>query len=396
MIRINKYNLVPINALLLLFVACSEQIVGKEGFILNGEINGKSTKYITLNYIDKNEEVVQDTIKVENGQFSAKGNINGGTRAILNGNMESETADDPNIIYFFLEPTKMNISIIEGKFKDANIVGSKTQEEYEGFSKRVASIYKKMDPLGIEIDELMNQRKKSDVDVMTIEAKLKKLRSRSGEILDEVKDQGLKFASERPNSHLSAYFIDNDFTRISIDSALAYYDSFSPEVKSGIYGKELKLKIDKSKTSSMRGDKAPNFELTDLKENKLSLEQFRGRYVLLDFWASWCGPCREHNPDLIQIHKSYHSKGLEIIGLTSDRDRSKWKKAIKDDGIGIWHHAFSGKNRVAINTEYDITAIPAYILIDQDGYIIDRYLAADNQKLGLDELEKKLKELFRR
>lgn len=391
---INKYNLVLITALLL-FVACSEQIVGKESFILNGEINGISTKYITLNYIDKNEEVVQDTLKVKNGQFSAKGNINGGTRAILSGNIESEMADDPNTIYFFLEPTKINISIIEGKFKDADIVGSKTQKEYEAFGKRVASIYKKMDPLGIEIDELMDQRKKRDVDVITIEAKLKKLRSRSGEILDEVQDQGLKFASQRPNSHLSAYFIDNYiFTSISIDSALVYYNSFSPEVKSGIYGKELKLKIDNSKTSTMSGDKAPNFELTDLKENKLSLEQFRGSYVLLDFWASWCGPCRKHNPDLIQIHRSYHSKGLEIIGLTSDRDRSKWKKAIKDDGIGMWHHAFSGKNRVAINTEYDITAIPAYILIDQDGYIIDRYLAADNQKLELDDLEKKLKELF--
>jgi peroxiredoxin len=144
------------------------------------------------------------------------------------------------------------------------------------------------------------------------------------------------------------------------------------------------------KTNAVIGKKALDFALPDTSGKNVSLKSFRGKYVLLDFWASWCSPCREDNPHLVTAYEQYHEKGFEILSISLDvaSAESRWKKAIKDDHIGMWTHLADLKNKVSVVSQlYGITAIPQNFLISPDGEIIAMSLRGG-------QLEKKLAELF--
>ncbi len=115
------------------------------------------------------------------------------------------------------------------------------------------------------------------------------------------------------------------------------------------------------------GQKAKEISLTDAKENKLNLSSLEGKVVLLDFWASWCGPCRRAFPDLKNIYSKYQSKGFEIYGISLDRDKNDWKKALKEDQTS-WLHVIDPIGSIV--GIWDITYIPNTFLLDKTGKII--------------------------
>ncbi|MBV8255981.1 MAG: TlpA family protein disulfide reductase [Chitinophaga sp.] len=135
------------------------------------------------------------------------------------------------------------------------------------------------------------------------------------------------------------------------------------------------------------GATAMNFKQNNVGGKAVQLSDYRGKYVLLDFWASWCGPCRAENPNVLDNYEKYHSKGLEILGVSLDNSKDAWVKAIKDDGL-TWEHVSDlkgWKNQVA--KEYNIRAVPSNFLIDKEGKIIGVNLRGD-------ELTQKLQEIF--
>ena len=116
----------------------------------------------------------------------------------------------------------------------------------------------------------------------------------------------------------------------------------------------------------------PDFSLTTPEGKDLSLSSFKGKVVLVDFWASWCGPCRKENPHVLELYKKWHAKGFEIYGVSLDDDKQKWVKAIETDGL-IWNHASDLKgweNKVA--KQFGVDAIPFTILIDKDGKVLGK------------------------
>ncbi len=136
-----------------------------------------------------------------------------------------------------------------------------------------------------------------------------------------------------------------------------------------------------------KGGEAPDFTFNTPEGKPLSLSSFKGKIVLVDFWASWCGPCRKENPNVVRMYKKYHSKGFEILGVSLDEDKDKWISAIKKDGL-TWNHVsdLKGWSSQAC-TLYGIEAIPFAMLLDKEGKIIAKNLR------GAD-LEKKLEEIF--
>ena len=140
------------------------------------------------------------------------------------------------------------------------------------------------------------------------------------------------------------------------------------------------------KTSKLAtGSIAPDFTLTTPEGKPLTLSSFRGKVVLLDFWASWCGPCRKENPNVVAMYKKFHNKGFEIYSVSLDEDKNKWLNAIKADGL-IWNHASDLKswdNKAA--KLYGVDAIPFTLLLDKEGKIIDKGLHGK-------ELEAKIKD----
>ena len=119
------------------------------------------------------------------------------------------------------------------------------------------------------------------------------------------------------------------------------------------------------------GNAAPLFTTIGLKNSEISLEDYRGSYVLVDFWASWCGPCRRENPNVVKMYNKYHDKGFEILGVSLDKTSKAWLGAIKKDGL-IWDHV-SDLNRwdSPIADLYQIEKIPSNVLIDPEGKIVE-------------------------
>lgn len=152
------------------------------------------------------------------------------------------------------------------------------------------------------------------------------------------------------------------------------------------YMVELKNNIDNAK-NFMVGGIAPDFEQNTPEGKPMKLSSLRGKVVLVDFWASWCGPCRRENPHVVKLYNKYKSKGFEVLGVSLDRTKDKWEKAIAKDKL-TWSHVSDlkgWKNKVA--KQYSVTSVPHTILLDQEGRILARNLR------GAD-LDAKLKELF--
>jgi thiol-disulfide isomerase/thioredoxin len=170
---------------------------------------------------------------------------------------------------------------------------------------------------------------------------------------------------------------------MSLDSIKLVYNNFNDDLKATDEGKEIAGQI-KNIESGMPGSMAPDFTKTDINGKPLSLADFRGKYVILDFWASWCVPCRKSNPHMIELYHKYHDKGLDVIGIADDDGRTAvWNGAVTKDGVGIWHNILRGLNMDMImkhipnpndlDQQYGIASIPTKILIDPSGKIIGHY-----------------------
>ena len=146
---------------------------------------------------------------------------------------------------------------------------------------------------------------------------------------------------------------------------------------------------------------APVFEEKDINGNSINLKEYRGRFVLLDFWASWCIPCRQMAPHLKELYKRYHSKGFDIISISVDTDSSAWTKAVKAEGINNWVNMLSkdnfdnGKDKIALDVRYGVKAYPTIFLVDKKGMIIFRYEGGYDKNGAKSALDKKLSEVFR-
>ena len=146
------------------------------------------------------------------------------------------------------------------------------------------------------------------------------------------------------------------------------------------------------------GDIIPDIDLPDTKGNVISLSSLRGSLVLVDFWASWCVPCRKGNPHLLKLYAEYKPKGLEILGVSDDdKAEDKWKKAVEKDGIGVWKHILRGLQykegtyeRINIDQDvsegYNIHSLPTKILVDPNGIIVARNLHGEELQTTLKSL----------
>lgn len=152
------------------------------------------------------------------------------------------------------------------------------------------------------------------------------------------------------------------------------------------YGISIKKYLELSRDLKV-GDEAIDFLLPDLDGNLVGLSNFKGKYILLDFWGSGCGPCRMENPNLLRNYIAYRNKGFEIISISFDKNSEAWANAVKKDSM-IWTTVcdLKGSDGDVIMT-YNVYFVPTYFLIDPDGVIIDKFL-------GTGQLDGKLKEIF--
>ncbi|MBL0742988.1 TlpA family protein disulfide reductase [Chryseolinea sp. Jin1] len=213
-----------------------------------------------------------------------------------------------------------------------------------------------------------------------------KAKKEADSLYNSEKDLRKQFVLTHPKSYASLNELLNWVGEDNLDEATNIYNGLDANLKKTEKAAEIVARIENLKKTKV-GNGFIDFKQTDLDGKTVSLSSYKGNYVLLEFWASWCGPCRQENPNLKKEYELYKDKGFQVLGVSLDDNATKWKKAIEKDGLP-WAHVSDLKgwnNEAAV--QYGVRAIPANFLIDPQGKIIARNLRGE-------ELAKKLEEIF--
>jgi thiol-disulfide isomerase/thioredoxin len=373
--------------LCLIFLNLSAQKKKSGQFILTGNIVGQNEGYVYLNYADKNDQAIRDSCRITNGKFQFKGFIKEPTVAGFNGKLTSRSVDDPNFTSIFLEPGNMQVKVIVNQFKLLKLTGSVSQSDFELLQKQK---HKVSDRWKTVMDTLSAVNKRSNFQYQELKDWV--LTPYNA----EMRQIDFDFYDKHPGSYATAYYLRFDVRNLTTDSLKMFYDRFPEKLKQSSYGKTIATELGKRKIG-IPGTLANDFVSSDVNGQRISLADYKGKYVLLDFWASWCLPCRKESPHLKELYAKYNPKGFEVIGVASDDGHEdKWKDAITQDQVGTWKHILNGfdrgKNKKGIGDSFNISELPTQILIDPNGMIIGRYSEGAAE---MEALDKKLKEIFK-
>lgn len=354
------------------------------------------TGFVTLNYINGANKLVTDTAYVQQDVFLFKSNLSRHQRATLKGyfgqgNKEAESFP------LFLEEGNIEIILPQSDFKGAIVTGSKLHTD-----KQIQDAIKENDDnQGEAAYQEMNALRSSKTDALDsaiLKKQLDSLSARLAYFKKKVELLDYAFIEKHPDAEYSAFLMDFYFEnrKLSLDSSVRFIDSFTQAVKENFYGLEI-IRLVNERLASAVGQPAPTFAKVDINNKPIDLSQFKGKYVLLDFWASWCIPCREENPRLKKIYERYSKNNFEIISISWDFTPEPWKEAIKADGTGAWRHIFASPyepNDGSMRERFSIASVPTLILIDNNGKIIGRYRGATDEG-SMDDLESKLAGIFK-
>jgi thiol-disulfide isomerase/thioredoxin len=309
-----------------------------------------------------------DTAIVSNGSFSFRGKINGvEMRTLTIDGLNGQT----NIV---LEPGKIQVTIYKDSIFSSTSVGTPNNDVFDDYKKQYKKQYNVISSLRDSILKLANN---------PIILKQLKIKMKSQKIL--LKNFGFNFIKTYPDSDFSLTLLNSALGQkgFDIDLAKEAYDKINISIKTKtvenqIISNQIKTKLNKAKKTELVkiGEKVPAFSGPNSKGILLDLNKIKGKVTIIDFWASWCKPCRIENPNLVNLYDKYHDNGLEIISISLDSEtqRLAWIKAIKKDQLN-WFNISNLKSwNDPIAQLYGVNSIPATFIIDQDGVLIDKQL----------------------
>ena len=354
---------------------------GGNTFKITGQLKNLPAGRVYLIYINDNKQVL-DSTTVTNGTYIFTGEITGSNPATLLDVSPMSTRPAPrDIARIYLAPESISISHVDS-FSNTVVTGSAVNADYQQITAAERPYERRKMAMAPAYQAA--RQAKDEATAKSIGAQAK--------IIDKALDDSVyaPFARNHPQSPLALYalqlYAKND---PDVPVLRSLFDGLSPAVKGSTGGKAFAEKLAVA-TKTGIGSMAMDFTQNDTLGKPVSLSAFRGKYVLLDFWASWCGPCRVENPAIVSTYAKYHPRGFEILSISLDRpgDKDKWMKAIHADKL-TWTQVSDlqfWQNAVAV--QYGVGSIPQNFLIDPQGKIIAKGLRGD-------ELEKKLSEIYK-
>lgn len=344
-------------------------------FTISGQVRGLDSGIARLNYI-ADLQTKQLSADIHQGRFVFKGSLPEPEYLQISfstGNGERETS-------FFSGNEQVELQLDTAQWATPLISGSGTQKEFELYKQLTNSVNEKSNALNKEGLALYTSGKLDD-----------KTRDSLFRVHDQLDLERriiiADFANAHSSSPVSAWAVSIYYGyEPDLAELLPVYHSLSKQNQQSLYGKQIAEIISSAEKTGI-GSAAPDFTLSDPAGKPVSLHGYRGKYVLVDFWASWCGPCRAENPNVVSMYRKYHSGKFEILGVSLDNNRELWVKAIQKDNLQ-WRQASDLKAwNSDIVRDYGIKGIPFNILLDMNGKIIARNLRGA-------ELQKTLSGLF--
>lgn len=371
-------------SVLVLFVivtSCNNTVEKSDGYVINGTAKGihNGIRVYLKSMGERRKLTDRDTALVFNETFKFEGKI-----------------ESPEIWYLFVDNIKANKPfmvenndiniVIEKDNMDASVVtGSKSNAAFSMYSENVNKLSNERRRLNLEFRQASQ---KNDPNAS------KRITSELAAMTTSMASYPFEFITEHNDNYFSLTLIESliESKTIDLNKLIETYNLLDSDIKGSNYGRKVHAKIMEMKKINEGlanlgiGKIAPDFSAPSTDGTPLALGDIKGKVTIIDFWASWCKPCRRENPNVVKTYEKYHTKGLEIISVSLDKpgQKDRWLKAIKDDKL-TWHHV-SNLNYFndPVAKQYNIQSIPATYILDADGKIVAKNLRgpALEQKIG--------------
>lgn len=357
----------------ILAIACTNK-KNTASYNITVNLQGDSTQItsdsLMLTNYQKGEDLIKQTVAIKNGKAVFTGTVTTPEMYYMafpgkEGNAFARLFVENENYVVDLDFTKIE----DGRFTESisTIKGGKTQGVIDSLENIMLSMQKEHN-----FEALIDEYQKEE----TTAERREEIIKINTEINKAFRDAVNNYVKLNPTSLYALYKLNEDLYSLELDDLLAAFEPFAADTvnfKENRIVKKIASTIEGMKALE-NGKVAPDFEQAapDGTMIKFSDVYSKNKVTMLDFWASWCGPCRAFNPTLVRIYKKYHSKGFEVLGVSFDTDKARWEDAIKKDGL-TWPHVSDLKGwENAAGTPYMVKYIPQNVLVDQSGTIIKR------------------------
>jgi thiol-disulfide isomerase/thioredoxin len=344
---------------ILIFFSCQSP---QKGFLIEGNIQGLDEGKLLLQRRIDGEFITIDSCLAQAGDFTFRGKMEVPEMCFI------KIADTLPYLRFFNENSTISISSHIDSLSIPKVTGSASHQLLSDYNLR-------MKPYELNLQESYARFRQATQEQDT--AGMNKHEAQFDQISEEQKAESLLFIGENNSSAVSAYLVWGTLAYdLEVEELEALSRQFSPGIRESVYVKQIDAYIETLNKVAI-GQPFTEIALADTSGNVQRLSQLKGKLVLIDFWASWCGPCRRENPRVVAMYNEYRDKDFEIFGVSLDEDKSKWIKAINDDKL-TWYHVsdLKGWNSEA-GKSYGIRSIPHTVLVDKNGIIVARNLRGE-------------------
>lgn len=361
-------NIITLIALIAVLTSCNSR--NSDEFSIKGQIKGNFDGMVYLQQNKESKWIKLDSSQVENGRFEFSGKIEMPDIYFIGLN-------ETSFVSFFNEPSDIKISFHVDSTHKPVVEGSATDADYRKYQGLMEQYQSSMVNLYSQYNEA--NRNNDSLKAAQLELQLNELDQKHRNDL-------MTFVKANNESFVSPYLTMRHAYEFDLEHLKEIAGSLSPKLKSSPNFTLINERIGILENVSI-GKTAPEFTMNNQDGNPISLSDFRGKVLLVDFWASWCGPCRRENPNVVAAYNEFKEKGFHILGVSLDRDKDSWVKAISDDKLSWSHVSDLQYWNNAVSKQYGVMSIPSNVLIDQNGVIIARNLTGK-------KLHNKLQEIF--